>query len=145
MSHCPSGTQPRVLITSYGVLHGQPPATLLPQVPVTLDLADALRNPHDDPSMRYRTGLDADVYKHVMTTPGAARYRDTAVAEILARVEAGFNLIEVHSFCRGGRHRSVAMAEAVAAEVQARAIQVEVEHRDIEKPVVQPIPAIQEA
>ncbi|MGW6557663.1 hypothetical protein [Streptomyces hydrogenans] len=36
-----------------------------------LDLRHALRNPADDPTMRYRTGLDDDVYAHVLKTPGA--------------------------------------------------------------------------
>src|SRR5690349_5202641 len=36
-----------------------------------VDLRRALRNPADDPTMRYRTGLDDDVYEHVLNTPGA--------------------------------------------------------------------------
>lgn len=142
MAHDTPGTNPRVLITSCGALHGAPPAPRHNAMPVTLDLTTALRNPHDDPGMRYRTGLDPDVYEHVMTTPGAASARDAAVAEILARGEAGEQFVEVHSICRGGRHRSVAMAEAIAADVQARAIPVEVEHRDVDKPVIQPIPTM---
>ena len=36
-----------------------------------VDSSHALCNPEGDPAMRYRTGLDADVYAHVLNTPGA--------------------------------------------------------------------------
>ncbi|MFJ7498008.1 hypothetical protein ACIQZB_44440 [Streptomyces sp. NPDC097727] len=37
---------------------------------------EALHNPADDPAMRYRTGLDPDVYAHVLATPGARELVD---------------------------------------------------------------------
>jgi RNase adaptor protein for sRNA GlmZ degradation len=133
--------KPRVLITSYGVLHGVPPAPRHHAMPVEVDLADALRNPHDDPGMRYLTGLDPKVAAHVMTTPGATDYRDQAVHEIQVRISLGVDPVEVFVYCRGGRHRSVAMAEAIGSALSARAVRVTIEHRDIDKPVVQAIPA----
>lgn len=139
MHHPPTPAKPRVLITSYGILHGAPPQPLHRAMPVEIDLADALRNPHDDPGMRYLTGLDADVHAHVMTTPGAVDYRDQAVHEIQVRLSLGVNPVEVFVYCRGGRHRSVAMAEAIGAALPAN-VETVVEHRDIDKPVVQPVP-----
>lgn len=141
MTHNEPGAKPRVLITSYGMLHGEASQPLQPVAPVKLDLTDALRNPHDDPDMRYRTGFDEDVYGHVMSTPGAVDYRVRAVGEVLARIDAGATLVEVHSYCRGGRHRSVALAEAIRAELAAQGIDATHDARDVGKPVIQPVPA----
>ena len=141
MTHDEPGTKPRVLITSYGVLHGEVPQPLQSVAPVELDLTSALRNPHDDPDMRYRTGFDEDVYGHVMSTPGAVDYRVRAVDEVLARIGAGATLVEVHSYCRGGRHRSVVLAEAIRAELAVQGIDATHDARDVGKPVVQITPA----
>jgi len=46
-------------------------------------------------------------------------------------------LTRVHIACRGGRHRSVAVAEEIARELRREGIGVEVCHRDINKPVVE--------
>lgn len=138
MAHQTGPAKRRVLITSYGVLHGAPPQRLFPgMAPVEIALTTALRNPHDDPGMRYRTGLDADVAEHVMGTPGATDIRDRAIAHLEARFAGGEEVIEVHAYCRGGRHRSVAMAEAVGAVLRDTGHDVHVTHRDIDKPVIE--------
>jgi RNase adaptor protein for sRNA GlmZ degradation len=141
MDHRLTRPNVRVLITSYGVLHGAAPEPQHPARPVEVDLADTLRNPHDDPGMRYRTGFDPDVYQHVMETPGAVDYRDEAVKDILVRRMLGIETIEVFVYCRGGRHRSVAMAEAIRHELQAEGIDAVHHARDVGKPVVQAIPS----
>ncbi|MBR8745145.1 RNase adapter RapZ [Nocardiopsis sp. MG754419] len=125
----------QVAITTYGVLHGAPPAGDM----LTVDLSRALRNPHHDPAMRFKTGLDTEVNDHVLATPGA----DEIIDRTIDRIEAARNygamhgeITEVGIYCKGGRHRSVAIAEAVAMELRARGIRTEIEHRDITKPVV---------
>nr|BFD86992.1 hypothetical protein StreXyl84_63930 [Streptomyces sp. Xyl84] len=45
-----------------------------------LDLRRGLRNPADDPALRSMTGLDDEVYAHVLATPGAR--------EVVARTAA---------------------------------------------------------
>src|SRR5690606_18450160 len=60
----------RVVITTYGILHGPAPAD---GDALLIDLSSALRNPHQDPELRYRNGLDPAVRDHVLTTPGADR------------------------------------------------------------------------
>src|SRR5690554_6182151 len=73
----------RAVITTYGVLHGPAPDegdVLL------IDLSNALRNPHANPDMRYRTGLDPMVRDHVLTTPGADRIVSLNVDRIRALV-----------------------------------------------------------
>lgn len=120
-----------VTITTYGVLHGGPPAAV---DPVAVDLTEALRNPASDPAMIELTGLDARVRNHVMSTPGAVEIRDQALAliEEAARRED----VDVLVFCRGGRHRSVAMGEEIRDALAARGVDVLVVHRDVEKAVV---------
>lgn len=120
-----------VTITTYGVLHGGPPAAV---DPVAVDLTEALRNPASDPAMIELTGLDTRVRDHVMSTPGAVEIRDQALAliEEAARRED----VDVLVFCRGGRHRSVAMGEEIRDVLTARGVDVRVVHRDVEKAVV---------
>jgi RNase adaptor protein for sRNA GlmZ degradation len=132
----------RVLITSYGVLHGDAPERAFHgAAPVQIDVTTALRNPHEDPGMRYRTGLDADVYEHVLATPGATGILENALTEILGRFQDGQEVVEVHAYCRGGRHRSVALARALDATLAGGGIETDTVHRDVDKPVVQPVPA----
>jgi RNase adapter protein RapZ len=128
----------KVVITTYGVLHGEAPEGDA----VTVDLRRALRNPHQDPAMRYKTGLDPEVRDHVLSTPGADRIIADTVLRILAVLYGWAEpqlRSDAHIFCKGGRHRSVAIAEAVATRLRSLGIGVEVEHRDINKPVVQPV------
>ena len=129
----------RVVITTFGVLHGPAPDE---GDALTIDLSNALRNPHHDPQMRYRTGLDPEVRDHVLTTPGADRVVALNVDRIRALVtvhtlQVQPVLTRVHIACRGGRHRSVAVAEEIARELRREGIGVEVHHRDINRPVVE--------
>ena len=130
-------TTTNVLITSYGVLHAPAPEGDA----LTVDLRTALRNPHHDPAMRQLTGLDEPVRAHVLATPGAWDIIDRTVSRVLAMLgyaPTGHTApLPVHTFCQGGRHRSVAIAEAVAAELRDCGITVQVTHRDVTKPVVQ--------
>jgi len=129
----------RVVITTYGILHGPAPAD---GDALLIDLSSALRNPHQDPELRYRNGLDPAVRDHVLTTPGADRVVALGVDRIRALVtvhtlQVQPILTRVHVACRGGRHRSVAVAEEIARQLRREGIGVEVHHRDIDKPVVQ--------
>ncbi|MFG2677038.1 hypothetical protein [Streptomyces sp. NPDC048445] len=106
-----------------------------------VDLRRALRNPADDPTMRFRTGLDADVYAHVLATPGAQELIARTAVQLRAladEVPTG-HLVRMTVACQGGRHRSVAVAEAVARRVWAAwggKYGVEVEHHHIDHPVL---------
>src|SRR5690606_38304209 len=107
-----------------------------------IGLSEALRNPHANPDMRYRTGLDPMVRHHVLTTPGADRIVSPNVDRIRALVTVHTMQVQplltrVHIACRGGRHRSVAIAGEIARERRREGIGTEVYHRDIDKPVVQ--------
>jgi len=140
---------PQVEITSYGVLHGEPPAPRHGNGLVAIDLTSALRNPHDDESMRQMTGLDEKVHDYVMATEGADEILDYAAAKIRAEYASRPNPkapLEVHVYCRGGRHRSVAIALALRDALPGTGIvKVSLIHRDVYKPVIQPTPADQRA
>src|SRR5690606_35809558 len=76
----------------------------------------------------------------VLTTPGADRIVALNVDRIRAlttvhTLQVQPILTRVHVACRGGRHRSVAVAEEIARELRREGIGVEVYHRDIDKPV----------
>src|SRR5690606_41471161 len=54
----------RVVITTFGTLHGPAPTD---GDALLINLSNALRNPHHDPQLRYRNGLDPVVRHHVLT------------------------------------------------------------------------------
>lgn len=126
----------RVVITSIGTLH---PGAIgqVGDGGLYFDV-QRFRDPLTDPALRQLTGLDAPVRSHVLATPGVT----ALVARIVGRVQAlvaaepDHRLVRVTVACRGGRHRSVAIAERVGACVRACGIGVEVDHRHIGRPVV---------
>ncbi|MFB7836204.1 hypothetical protein [Streptomyces sp. NPDC056056] len=130
----------QVVLQSAGTLH--PGAIELVGDGLFFDIGGRLRNPHHDPQMRYRTGLEPEVRSHVLSTPGA----NTVINEIMDATRAVLHgyaeprrrLVKVTVACRGGRHRSVAVAEQVAEYLRAEDdICVEVEHRHVGLPVVE--------
>ena len=130
----------QVVIQSIGLLH--PGAQkLIPRGGLYYDLSDQLRNPHDDPKMRQLTGLDRRVRDHVLNTPGAMRIVER-IAEEARSVLDGYadrrsRLVWVTVACRGGRHRSVAIAEEAARYLRTGGVNVDVDHRHVKLPVVQ--------
>ncbi|MER7129711.1 RapZ C-terminal domain-containing protein [Streptosporangium saharense] len=123
-----------ILIISYGWRHAPPP-----EADLHVDARRLLRNPHEDPSMRYLTGLDTAVACHVLDTPGArALVRHmAAAARDLAQILPHKQIV-VGVGCQGGRHRAPALAQAILRDLRAHKVgEVEVTHRDIEKPLIQ--------
>ncbi|MFD3729073.1 hypothetical protein [Streptomyces sp. NPDC058671] len=66
-THLPGRGPVAAVISSIGIRHDG--AHGLVTDGLYLDLSRVLRNPADDPAKRYRTGLDDDVYAHVLKTP----------------------------------------------------------------------------
>ncbi|BAU84692.1 hypothetical protein SLA_3788 [Streptomyces laurentii] len=125
-----------IRIVSYGIGHNDEPRA---HRPVVVDTTE-LRNPPDDPAVRARltqlTGLDPEVHQYVMTTPGARQLVDRHVREIDARAEAGQTRLDVLVHCYGGRHRSVAIAQQLAAELGKLDHHVQLHHRHINHPLL---------
>ncbi|HVT67586.1 MAG TPA: RNase adapter RapZ [Trebonia sp.] len=117
----------RLNIVSFGFKYG---------LPVDADLvADCrfLPNPHWVPELRAFSGLDAPVRDYVMRQPGAQEFLK-AYLQVLDVSLAGFEreakrFVTLAVGCTGGKHRSVAMAEQIAARLPGW--DVTVSHRDL--------------
>jgi UPF0042 nucleotide-binding protein len=96
-----------------------------------------LRNPHWAPALRSKTGMDHDVVAHIAQDDRFAAFRDQ-VASLLhlllpAYVQEGKSHFSVGFGCTGGQHRSVAVAETLAAGLAAEGWKVSVRHRELER------------
>jgi len=120
----------RVTIVSFGFKYG---------VPADADhVADArfLPNPFWVPELRAQTGLDAPVKEFVLGQPGAREFIQRYAAA-LEPVLAGYRRenkrhATIAIGCTGGKHRSVAMAEQLAARLaEIPGVAVRVKHRDL--------------
>jgi UPF0042 nucleotide-binding protein len=95
-----------------------------------------LRNPHWVPDLRPHTGLDADVAAYVAGDPAY----DSAIGQIEALLltllpryaEEGKAYVTVAFGCTGGRHRSVHVADRVAATLRRAGFSPTVSHRNME-------------
>jgi UPF0042 nucleotide-binding protein len=126
------GDAPTLTIMSFGFARGLPR-----NADIVLDMR-FLRNPHWQPALRDLTGLDEAV--------GAYISDDEAYADALAQIETllltllpryraeGKSYISVAFGCTGGRHRSVHVAERVAARLRAAGFSPTLDHRDLATP-----------
>ncbi len=126
-----TGSELHVTVSSFGYKHGLPV-----DVDMVLDCR-FLPNPHWVEELRPLTGLDAEVARYVVSRPEATAFVEI-VDELLAVVvpalrDEGRAYLTVAFGCTGGRHRSVAIAESVAERLRARAVQVAVTHRDLQR------------
>jgi len=127
--HVPGG-QLVVTILSFGFKHG---------IPVDSDLLFDVRflpNPHFVPVLRPHTGRDADVVKFINKS-GASQEFLTHTLNLLKflipqYVHEGKTYLTIGIGCTGGRHRSVAIAEALKKGLSGLpGVRVRVRHRDI--------------
>ena len=121
----------RVSLLSFGFKHG---------VPLEADMVFDVRflaNPYFDPAMRVLTGLDASVRDYVVAGEEGKQFLDQAdefLAFLIPRYQReGKRYLTVAVGCTGGRHRSVAMAVALANRMQRRGHATDLRHRDIEE------------
>jgi UPF0042 nucleotide-binding protein len=123
-----SDTALRLNVVSFGFKYG---------LPVDADMvADCrfLPNPHWVADLAPLTGQDQEVRDYVLGQPGATEFLDAYVAAVRVTL-AGFQREGKHFVmlavgCTGGKHRSVAMAEQIAARLAGSA-GVRVVHRDL--------------
>nr|WP_211349157.1 RNase adapter RapZ [Nocardioides litoris] len=125
----PETTALKVVVISFGFKHG---------IPIDADFVADMRflpNPHWVPELRPRTGRDPEVSAYVLSQPGAAEFLDayvpvlTGVAEGYLRQNKRFMRVAVG--CTGGKHRSVAMTEEIAARLRAAGHEAKAVHRDL--------------
>jgi UPF0042 nucleotide-binding protein len=121
-----------VSLVSFGYKFGLPD-----EADLVLD-ARFLPNPFWVPSLRLLTGQDAVVKEYVVDRPDAKEFLDR-VADLLRFLAPRFlseqkRRLVLALGCTGGRHRSVALAEALRTLLAGEALMVtSVSHRDLEK------------
>jgi UPF0042 nucleotide-binding protein len=120
-----------VNLVSFGFRYGTPQG-----VEVQFD-ARFLPNPFFEEGLRARTGRDRDVAEYVLkTSSGAALLEGVrGILDLLlpAYDAEGKAYLTVGIGCTGGRHRSVALAEALAGELRRSGREVNLQHRDVER------------
>ena len=119
----------RATVVSFGFKYG---------IPVDADLVADMRflpNPHWVPALQPQTGLDADVSAYVTGQPEAVAFLDD-YERMLSTMTKGFlregkRYVSIAVGCTGGKHRSVAMSEALGERLRAAGVQTVVMHRDL--------------
>jgi UPF0042 nucleotide-binding protein len=116
-------------VVSFGYKHGLPL-----DVDIVLDCR-FLPNPFWEEQLRPLTGLDEPVRAYVLGQPEAAPFIDR-VDDLLALLVPAFekegkSYLTIAFGCTGGQHRSVTVAEEVAARLRRRGVELRVQHRDL--------------
>ncbi|GAB3085202.1 RNase adapter RapZ [Nocardioides zeae] len=125
----PDTTRLKVRVVSFGFKYG---------IPVDADFVADMRflpNPHWVPELRALTGQDPDVAAYVKGRPGAEPFLEQYVPLLRTVAEGYLNegkrFMTVAVGCTGGKHRSVAMTEEIAARLRADGFEVRATHRDL--------------
>jgi UPF0042 nucleotide-binding protein len=126
-----SASAMQTTVMSFGYKHG---------LPLDADLVLDCRflpNPHWIDDLRPLTGLDGPVKDFVMgqapTTAFLARLEDLLAQLLPAYVAEGKAYLTIALGCTGGRHRSVVLAEEVAAVLRRHGFSPSILHRDVDK------------
>ncbi|HJD24339.1 MAG TPA: RNase adapter RapZ [Firmicutes bacterium] len=96
-----------------------------------------LPNPFYEPELKHKTGLDADVRDYVRENDATRGFEQRlySLVDYLLPLYAdeGKSQLVIAIGCTGGKHRSVALAEALSAHIKEAGGRVVVNHRDIGK------------
>lgn len=119
----------QVSVESFGFKHG---------LPLDADIVMDVRflpNPHWEDDLRPLTGHDPAVRDYVLERADTSAFLDrfdALLQAILPSYQAeGRSYLTVAIGCTGGRHRSVAIAEELAARLRSRGTAVRTTHRDV--------------
>lgn len=126
---CAATDKLRLAVLSFGFKYG---------VPLDADFVFDMRflpNPFWVPELRAHTGRETQVAEFVLSQPGAREFID-GVDSLMEPVIAGYlrenrRYVTLAVGCTGGKHRSVAIAEAVAARLSTDDVSAFVVHRDL--------------
>ncbi|MDA8309912.1 MAG: RNase adapter RapZ [Actinomycetota bacterium] len=118
-------------VVSFGYKHGIPL-----DVDIVLDCR-FLPNPYWVDELRPLSGLDAPVRDYVLALPETGAFLDK-VDELLRMLlpsfeQEGKSYLTVALGCTGGRHRSVVLADALAARLSAAGVRTSAFHRDVDR------------
>ncbi|MFZ5703899.1 MAG: RNase adapter RapZ [Pseudomonadota bacterium] len=124
-----TGTGTTLTVMSFGFSRGVPR-----DADLVFDMR-FLRNPHWDPQLRPKTGLDPDVGAYIVEDPTYAEAKqriEELLLLLLPRYEAeGKSYVTIAIGCTGGKHRSVHFAETLASRLRAAGFSPTVRHRDL--------------
>ena len=123
----------RVNVLSFGYKYG---------IPVDADLLLDCRfipNPHWIPELRPLTGLEPKVSQQVLQSEGVADFLQSYIQVIQKMIPGylreGKKYVTIAIGCTGGKHRSVAVAEEIARQLQSPSHDLEISahatHRDV--------------
>ncbi|WNO52489.1 RNase adapter RapZ [Stakelama saccharophila] len=116
-------------VQSFGFARGLPAG-----VDLVFDMR-FLRNPHWQTELRPGTGRDQDVADYIAADPAydsALQQIESLLLTLLPRYQAeGKSYVAVAFGCTGGRHRSVHVAERVAARLREEGFFPTLTHRDL--------------
>lgn len=121
----------RIEFISFGFKHGAPT-----DANFVFDVR-CLHNPHKNPYLRRLTGLDEAVQTDLFSRPAGKMVRRTIVQTLFNMLEGEQRDIRVAIGCFGGRHRSVAMVQAVSHIIRETFVpepkQILIVHRELDK------------
>jgi UPF0042 nucleotide-binding protein len=117
-----------VSVSSFGFKYGVPA-----DASAVLDVR-FLANPYWVDELRHLTGADPAVRDYVMASGEAKRFLELYVEALMVALK-GFVRQRKHHLslavgCTGGKHRSVAMTEALVAMLRERGVRARANHRD---------------
>ncbi len=119
----------RVAVMSFGFKYG---------IPLDADIVFDMRflpNPFWNPDLRPFTGKDEVVAEFVLSQPGAADFLERSLSLLEPMFEGyrreGRSYVTLAVGCTGGKHRSVAMAEALADRLAGDGTHAVTVHRDL--------------
>jgi UPF0042 nucleotide-binding protein len=129
-----AGRRPLLIsVVSFGFRHG---------IPADADLVFDVRflpNPHFIPRLRPFSGKDARVARYIRSFPQTGKFlgRIKGLLGYLIPhyIREGKSYLTIAVGCTGGRHRSVALAEAMARDLGRKGYAAKVVHRDLDKSV----------
>lgn len=107
-------------------------------IPIDADIVFDVRflaNPYYVPELRDENGLNKDVSSYVFKDPRSGEFVEKVVDLLRFLIpnymEEGKTSLVICIGCTGGKHRSVAVAEAIGKEIAGLKYPVECKHRDI--------------
>jgi UPF0042 nucleotide-binding protein len=120
-----------VTVASFGFKYG---------LPLDADMVVDVRflpNPHWVPELRPLTGQDQAVRDYVLAQGGTGRFMERleGLLEVAlpGYVQEGKHYLTIAVGCTGGKHRSVVLAEELAAWLGGKGYRAHVTHRDVER------------
>ncbi len=121
----------QVSVVSFGFKYGTPR-----DVDLLFDVR-FLPNPHWVPELRPHPGTDPAVREYVQSnelyTPYLERVEALLDLSLPGYVAEGKSYLTIGIGCTGGHHRSVVVAEELAAWIRDRSLSVVLVHRDVER------------